>query len=69
MITFTEAYAEFGPDTMAISKALRISEAAADSLVNAKMDAGKVWPPLVKPLPNYPMRHPRIPYAGKERAV
>lgn len=68
-MTFPEAYEQFGPDTMAIAKALRISEAAADSLVNAKMDAGKVWPPVVKPLPNYPMRQPRIPYAGKERAV
>ena len=53
-MTFLEAYSIHGPDTMEIAKALRISEAAADSLVNAK------------PLPNYPMRHPRIPYAGKE---
>lgn len=65
-MTFLEAYSLYGPDTMEIAKALRISEAAADSLVNAKMDEGKVWPPKAKPLPNYPMRHPRIPYAGKE---
>jgi len=68
-MTFLEAFELHPYDTMAISKALRISEAAADSLVNAKMDAGKVWPPSVKPLPNYPMRHPRVPYAGRERAV
>jgi hypothetical protein len=64
-VTFLDAYELHGPDTMAIAAALRITEAAADSLINAKMDERKVWPPVVKPLPNYPVRQPRIAYAGK----
>ena len=38
MTTFLEAYAEFGPDTIAISQAMNIKEHEADSMVNARME-------------------------------
>ncbi|MDX0930566.1 hypothetical protein GOE05_24155 [Sinorhizobium medicae] len=37
-MTFLEAYAKFGPDTMAIAKALDIPEQESDMLINARMN-------------------------------
>lgn len=38
MITFTEAYEQCGPDTMAIARVMRITESEADRLVNTKLE-------------------------------
>lgn len=38
-MTFSEAYALYGPDTIAIADALGIPEHEADRLINAKMNA------------------------------
>lgn len=37
-MTFFEAYARFGPDTIAISEALGIPEHEADRLINERMN-------------------------------
>ncbi|MDX0755648.1 hypothetical protein GOD62_08920 [Sinorhizobium medicae] len=37
-MTFLEAYAKFGPDTMAIAGALAIKEHEADRLINARLN-------------------------------
>ncbi|WP_457814162.1 hypothetical protein U8C43_23905 [Sinorhizobium meliloti] len=37
-MTFLDAYAKFGPDTMAIAEALEIKEHEADTLINMKMN-------------------------------
>lgn len=37
-MTFFEAFAKFGPDTIAISEALNIPEHEADRLINERMD-------------------------------
>lgn len=37
-MNFREAYAAFGPDTIAISKALGIKEHEADRLINEEID-------------------------------
>lgn len=37
-MTFLEAYALHGPDTIAIAEALSITEAEADALINERMD-------------------------------
>lgn len=47
-MTFLEAYAEFGPDTMAIADAMGIPEHKADALINAKMNREHVGPPKLQ---------------------
>ncbi|MGN7734394.1 hypothetical protein [Ensifer sp. 22564] len=37
-MTFLEAYAKYGPDTIAIADALDIKEHEADALINEKMN-------------------------------
>lgn len=37
-LTFSEAYAAFGPDTVVIAGAMGITEAEADRLVNERME-------------------------------
>ncbi|MDX0450927.1 hypothetical protein GOD44_12335 [Sinorhizobium medicae] len=44
-MTFLEAYAKYGPDTMAIAEALDIKEHEADMLINMKMDNDYLRPP------------------------
>ncbi|RVH74150.1 hypothetical protein CN203_23880 [Sinorhizobium meliloti] len=43
-MTFLEAYAKFGPDTMAIAEALDIKEHEADTLINMKIDRDRLGP-------------------------
>jgi hypothetical protein len=38
VVTFSESYAIYGPDTIAISKALNIPEHEADRLINERME-------------------------------
>ncbi|MDX0566211.1 hypothetical protein [Sinorhizobium medicae] len=58
-MTFLEAYAKFGPDTLAIAEALHIKENEADRLINARLNcsyAERLHARRVK----------KIAYAGKE---
>ncbi|RVL05117.1 hypothetical protein CN151_10770 [Sinorhizobium meliloti] len=58
-MTFLDAYAKFGPDTMAIAEALDIKEHEADRLINARLNcsyAERLHARRVK----------KIAYAGKE---
>ncbi|ASP50937.1 hypothetical protein U8C37_09550 [Sinorhizobium medicae] len=58
-MTFLEAYAKFGPDTIAIADALAIKEHEADRLINARLNcsyAERLHARRVK----------KIAYAGKE---
>ncbi|MDX0517175.1 hypothetical protein GOC90_25360 [Sinorhizobium medicae] len=58
-MTFLEAYAKFGPDTIAIADALAIKEHEADRLINARLNcsyAARLHARRVK----------KIAYAGKE---
>ena len=58
-MTFLDAYATYGPDTMAIAEALDIPEHEADRLINARLNCGyseRLHARRVK----------KIAYAGKE---
>lgn len=69
-MTFLEAYAEFGPDTMAIAEAMGVPEHKADSLVNAKMDRERLGPTAVQRVVQVPapkIIRKRVPYAGFDR--
>jgi hypothetical protein len=58
-MTFLEAYAKFGPDTMAIAEALDIKEHEADRLISARLNAD-----YAERL--HARRLKKIAYAGKE---
>ncbi|AEH79073.1 hypothetical protein I7G86_09995 [Sinorhizobium meliloti] len=58
-MTFLEAYAKFGPDTIAVAKALDIKENEADRLINARLNCS-----YAERL--HARRIKRIAYAGKE---
>ncbi|MQX47117.1 hypothetical protein [Sinorhizobium medicae] len=61
-MTFLEAYAKLGPDTLAVAEALHIKENEADRLINARLNcsyAERLHARRVK----------KIAYAGKEPFV
>ncbi|WP_322886606.1 hypothetical protein U8C31_06675 [Sinorhizobium medicae] len=58
-MTFLEAYAKFGPDTLAIAEALHIKENVADRLINARLNCS-----YAERL--HACRVKKIAYAGKE---
>jgi len=61
-MTFLEAYAKFGPDTMAIAEGLGIKEHEADRLINARLNCS-----YAERL--HARRIKKIAYAGQEPFV